>query len=128
MDLVPNRRWPLHPKPREWEVLQTWVRRVAGAYGVGYDTFLRRALGRTGPGARDLEDITEAQLATLAVGTGVPIEQLRGMNTAAIIGRLTVKITSWMLTEEGRDGLAQIRTTIRLMTDRLVDHHTTDGP
>ncbi len=126
MDLVPSQRWPLHPKPREWEVLQTWVRRIAGAYGVGYDTFLRRALGRTGPGARDLEDITETQLATLAVGTGVPVEQLRGMNTAAIIGRLTVKITSWMLTEEGRDGLAQIRTTIRLMTDRLVDHHTTD--
>jgi hypothetical protein len=32
-----------------------------------------------------------------------------------------------MLTEEGRDSLAQIRTTIRLMTDRLADHHTIDS-
>lgn len=63
----------------------------------------------------------------LAAGTGVLVEQLRGMNTAAIMGRLTAKIASWMLTEEGRDGLAQIRTTIRLMTGRLADHHTIDG-
>jgi hypothetical protein len=127
LDIVPGRRWPLHPRPREWEVLHTWVRRIAGAYGVGYDTFLCKALGRTGPGARDLETITEAQLAMLAVGTGVSVEQLRGMNTAAIMGRLTAKIADWMLTEEGRDGLAQIRTTIRLMTDRLAEHHTING-
>jgi len=105
-------------------VLQIWVRRIARQHGVGYDTFLRKALGRTGPGAPDLETITEAQLAMLAAGTGVPIEHLRGMNTAAIMGRLTAKIAKWMLTEEGRDGLAQIRTTIRLMTNRPPDHHT----
>jgi len=69
-------------------VLQTWVRRIAREHGVGYDTFLRKALGRTGPGARDLETMTEAQLAMLAAGTGVPIEHIRGMNTAAIMGRL----------------------------------------
>ena len=108
-------------------MLQTWVRRIADAYGVGYDTFLRRALGRTGSGARDLETITEAQLAMLATGTGVPVEQLRGMNTAAIMGRLTAKIADWMLTEEGRDGLTQIRTTIRQMTDRLADYHAING-
>ena len=107
-------------------MLQTWVRRIAHEHGVSYDTFLRKALGRTGPGARDLETITEAQLAMLAAGTGVSIERLRGMNTAAIMRRLTAKIASWMLTEEGRDGLAQIRTTIRLMTSRPVDHHTID--
>jgi len=108
-------------------VLQVWVRRIARAYGVGYDTFLRKFLGRTGLGARDLETITEAQLAMLAAGTGVCIERLREMNTAAIMGRLTVKIADWMLTEEGRDSLAQIRTMIRLMTNRLADHHTIDS-
>ncbi len=82
-------------------MLQTWVRRIAREHGVGYDTFLRKALGRTGPGARDLETMTEAQLAMLAAGTGVPIEHIRGMNTAAIMGRLTAKIANWMLTEEG---------------------------
>jgi len=108
-------------------VLQTWVRRIAREHGAGYDTFLRKALGRTGPGARDLETMTEAQLAMLAAGTGVPVEHIRGMNTAAIMGRLTAKIANWMLTEEGRDGLAQIRTTIRLMTNRPPDRHTTRG-
>lgn len=108
-------------------MLQTWVRRIAREHGVGYDTFLRKALGRTGPGARDLETMTEAQLAMLAAGTGVPVEHIRGMNTAAIMGRLTAKIANWMLTEEGRDGLAQIRTTIRLMTNRPPDDHTTGG-
>lgn len=107
-------------------MLQTWVRRIAREYGVGYDTFLRRALDRTGPGARDLETITEAQLRMLAAGTGVPVERQQGMNTAAIMGRLTAKIASWMLTEEGRDGLAQIRATIRLMTGQHSEYHTID--
>jgi len=69
-----------HPKPGEWEVLQTWLRRIAGVYGFRYDALLRNALGRTGPGARDLETITEAQLAMLASATGISVKQLRGMN------------------------------------------------
>ena len=32
--LVTNCRWPLHPRPSEWEDLETWVRRIAEAYGV----------------------------------------------------------------------------------------------
>lgn len=98
------------------------MRRIADTYGVGYETFLRGALGRTGPGARDLESITEAQLAMLAAGTGVSSEQLRGMTTPAVMARLTARIADWMLTEEGRDSLAQIRTTVRLMTERPDRH------
>ena len=87
-NLVPGRRWPLHPKPRKREVLNAWVPRIASAYGVRYDTFLRKALGRTGPGARDLDTMTEAQLAILAAGTGVPVEQLRGMNSKLIFDKV----------------------------------------
>ena len=76
------------------------MRRIADAHGVGYDTFLRKALGRTGPGAQDLEATTKAQLGMLAAGTGVSVGQLCGMNTAAMIGRVTAKIASWMLIEE----------------------------
>jgi len=117
-DLAPGRCWPLHPKPKEWEVLEVWVRRIAREYGIGYDTFLRKALGRTGPRARELEEITDAQLAELAIGTGVSIEQMRGMNIATVMKRQTENIQIWLLTEEGRDGLAQIRTTLRLMVSR----------
>lgn len=87
-DLVPGRRWPLHPKPRKRETLKAWVPRIASAYGVRYETFLRKALGRTGPGARNLDTITEAQLAMLSSGTGVPVEQLRGMNLRAMVDRV----------------------------------------
>jgi len=41
--LTTNRRWPLHPRPSEWEDLETWVRRIAEAYGVSYDAFLLNA-------------------------------------------------------------------------------------
>jgi hypothetical protein len=30
---APDRRWPLHPRPSEWENLETWVRRIAETYG-----------------------------------------------------------------------------------------------
>lgn len=29
---TPERPWPLHPQPPEWERLETWVRRIAEAY------------------------------------------------------------------------------------------------
>lgn len=87
-DPMPGRRWPLHPQPSEWEGLETWVRRIADTYGVSYDTFLKRALGRTGRGARDLNGISEAELARLSVGTGVPIERMRAMFPAMIWARV----------------------------------------
>ena len=66
--------------------------------------------------------ITEAQLAMSAAGMGVSVEQLRGMTTAAVMARLTARIADWMLTEEGQYSLAQIRTTVRLMTHRPDRH------
>ena len=82
------RPWPLHPKPGEWEGLETWVRRIAAAYGVGYDAFLHHALGRTGRGARNLDNLDEASLARLAAGAGVPVERLRAMRPGAMMGRI----------------------------------------
>ena len=68
-------RW----QPGEWEGLESYVRRLAQAYGVGYDIFLRCALGRAGPGARDLHELPDELLARLSAGTGVPVGRLRGM-------------------------------------------------
>lgn len=78
----------MHPKPRKREVLNAWVPRIASAYGVRYDVFLRKVLGRTGPDARNLDTMTEAQLAMLASGTGVPVEQLHGMNSRVIFAKI----------------------------------------
>jgi hypothetical protein len=78
------------------------VRRIAAAYGVNYDTFLRHALDRTGRGARDLDHASENTLERLAEGTGVSLERLRGMRTGAIMVRMVESVAAWMETEEGR--------------------------
>ena len=85
-----RRRWPLHPQPGDWEGLETWVRRIAAAYGVSYDTFLRHALGPT--------------LQCLAEGTGVSLERLRGMRSAAIMARMVESVAAWMEDRGGADG------------------------
>jgi hypothetical protein len=79
------------------------VRRIAAAYGVSYDTFLRHALGRTGRGARDLEHASEDTLQCLAEGTGVSLERLRGMRSAAIMARMVESVAAWMEDRGGAD-------------------------
>ncbi len=115
-DPMPGRRWPLHPQPSEWEGLETWVRRIADTYGVSYDTFLKRALGRTGRGARDLNGISEAELARLSVGTGVPIERMRAMYPAMIWARVN-ELQGGLLTEGGNKAAGELgRRTGRAMS------------
>lgn len=108
----------MHPRPREYEGLEVWVRRIARDYGIGYDTFLWHALGRTGAGARYLEGITDTELDRLAAGTGVPVERLRAMMSGPSIARVVTTLQSWSLTKEGRYALEQIRVTAERMTSR----------
>ncbi len=94
------------------------MRRIAAAYGVGYDAFLHHALGRTGRGARNLDDLDEASLARLAAGAGVPVERLRAMRSRAMMGRINGHIQGWLMTEEGRAALEELRVSLRRMADR----------
>ena len=102
------------------------MRRIAEAYGVGYDAFLHHALGRTGRGARDLDDLDEASLARLAAGAGVPVERLRAMQPGAMMGRINGHIQGWLMTEEGRAALEELRVSLRRMVYR-VGAETYDG-
>ena len=120
-----QRRWPLHPKPRDWEDLETWVRRIAAAYGVSYDTFLRHALDRTGRGARNLDQASEATLERLAEGTGVPLERLKGMRSGAILARMVECVVAWMVTEAGQSVRDRLREGVRRMSRR--PSRTPDG-
>jgi hypothetical protein len=79
-----RRRWPLHPQPRDWEGLENWVRRIAAAYGVSYNAFLKYTLGRTGRGARDLDRVSDAELVRLSTGTGVSVERMRDVGYSAL--------------------------------------------
>jgi hypothetical protein len=130
-DPFPGRRWPLHPQPRNWEGLENWVRRIAAAYGVSYDAFLKHALGRTGCGARDLDRISDAELARLSAGTGVPVERMREMNSALIQARIDVLridvLRDGPLTEEGRAAREELRVTLSRAARRRQAYATADA-
>ena len=100
--LITNRRWPLHPRPSDWEDLETWVRRIAEAYGVSYDAFLLNALDHTGRGARDLNKAPDGVIARLSNGTGISIERLQGMTSSRIMARLVSRTHELLETPEGR--------------------------
>ena len=111
VDGAPDRRWPLHPQPSDWEDLQTWVRRIADMYGVSYDAFLLNALDHTGCGARDLDQAPIGVLAKLSAGAGVPIERLLDMTTPRVMRRVIHMTQAWLETAEGqaaRDSVAAI--------------------
>lgn len=114
-----GRRWPLHPQPGEWEGLEGYISRLARAYGVGYDVFLRRALGRRGPGARNLDADLEAVLARLSAGTGVPVERLRAMTGWQPMLRLARRGRGWLETPEGRAALDAARPTLARVLRRI---------
>ena len=99
---IPSRRWPLHPRPSEWEDLQTWVRRIAEAYGVSYDAFLLNALDHTGRGARDLNKAPDGVIARLSTGTGISIERLQDMTSSRIMARLVSRTHELLETPEGQ--------------------------
>ena len=103
------------------------MRRIAEAYGVSYDAFLKHALGRTGRGARDLNDITDRELTRLSVGTGVSIERLREMNAAAMMRRVNEHMQGWLLSESGREALEELRVTLGRMARRREAYATADA-
>lgn len=95
-----------------------WLRRIAAVYGVGYGTFLRHALGRTGPDARHLDNASEETLARLAEGTGMSLERLRAMRSGAIMARMVEKVAALMETEEGRTACDQLYEVVLCMSQR----------
>ena len=108
VDRVPDRRWPLHPRPSEWEDLETWVRRIAEAYGVSYDAFLLNALEYTGRGARDLDQAPAGVFARLSAGTGIPIARLLDMTSPRVMARMSSRARELLETPEGHATLDRL--------------------
>jgi hypothetical protein len=117
---VSGERWPLHPLPGEWEVLEDYIRRLARAYGVGYDLFLRRALGRRGRGARDIEGAGFDEVAArLSAGTGVPVERLCELRSERVMARLAEAAHVGGDTPEGQAARDALREAMRRRLRRL---------
>lgn len=92
--------------------MESHVRRLAEAYGVSYDIFLRCALGHIGPGARDLHEVSDEFLTRLSAGTDVPVEQLRAMVGWSVMVRLSRQTRGWLGTPEGREAIKELCATI----------------
>jgi len=67
---------------------------------------------------RELDGASDAELATLSAGAGVPVERLREMTTGATMARMSERNREWLLTEEGQEALDQLRVSLMRMTRR----------
>ena len=59
-------------------------------------------------GARDLDRISDTELASLSADTGIPVERMREMNCASIQARMN-GVQGGPLTEEGGAALDELR-------------------
>jgi hypothetical protein len=72
------KKWPLHPKPTQYQILYGWVEHLAEIYGVNFKKFCRNVLDLTPEETNRLRTILpEKALFILSEGTGVPIDDLR---------------------------------------------------
>ena len=77
-------RLPLHPRPLPHEALSSWIGRLAAAYGLKSNSFLRLAFeAEPSPNAAELDSFRRPDLvAAVAERTGVPYSQVRAMTLA----------------------------------------------
>ena len=74
-----NKRWPLHPKPEDNQLLYEWVKDLANLYEVSYQHFCKTVLKLTGDEIFYFRNsIPEKVLIILSIGTGIPVNGLRG--------------------------------------------------
>jgi hypothetical protein len=105
-----------------YEILETYVRRLATCYCVRYETFCRRALGiqMADSKSRSLAEPSREVLQRLSDGAGIPIEQLEQMTLKQGWSRLQDEFQRIVETSEGR---AEFERYLGFQT-RLLDHES----
>lgn len=74
---IDYKRWPLRPKPHQYQLLYSWIKHLAEVYGVNYQCFCKNVLELTPEEIGNLRRILpEKALFILSKGTGVPIDDL----------------------------------------------------
>jgi len=74
-----NKRWPLHPKPYDSQLLSDWIKDLAKVYEISYPNFCKRVLMLTSDEIDDLRNsVPERVLTILANATGIAIDELAG--------------------------------------------------
>lgn len=87
--MTASKRWPLHPKPDEYQHLDRWIKELAKVYEINYINFCKKALGLTAEEISSLPNfLPEKMLDILAAGTGIKISNLRERTPSAIWKRM----------------------------------------
>lgn len=95
---MPNRRrllgrvWPAYSKPKDDELLSSWMVRLSMAHGLKLHTFCSLAWPRRAIWNRDIDkSVDEGVLAVLSEKTDTPLERVRGATLSAYEGVLYEK-------------------------------------
>lgn len=91
--------WPLHPPPRNADILAGYVKRLAGLYDVSYENFCLGALGipSSDRAALSLDDPSDEVLHRLSIGVGVSVDRLRVLRRETAFARVTAEIERFFL-------------------------------
>jgi hypothetical protein len=88
-----DKRWPLHPKPGEYQLLYCWIKEISETYKVSYKSFCRNALKLTEKEISELRrELPEKALIILSKGTGVPIWDLRKRDLHGIFRKIELDL------------------------------------
>jgi len=88
-----NKKWPLHPKPSEYQLLYSWIEEVSETYEVSYKSFCKNVLKLTGREISELRSVLpEKALIILSNGTGITIEDLRKRDLHGIFRKIELDL------------------------------------
>lgn len=74
-----NKRWPVHPKPYDNQLLSDWIKDLAKIYEISYPNFCKKVLMLTSDEIYDLRNsVSEKVLVILASATGIATVELKG--------------------------------------------------
>lgn len=87
-------RWPLHPKPGQYELVYQLVERLSESYQVSYKKFCKTVLGLTPEETNHLRTVLpEKVLVILSNGIDVPIDDLRKRDLNSMFNILCDELT-----------------------------------
>ena len=88
-----SNRWPLHPQPREFELILTWTKRLAEAYEISTQLFFKKVLHLSKDEASNITKvIPESAVRILSTGTGVSNSEIRSMATNQTFKKIAITI------------------------------------
>ena len=101
------KKWPLHPKPYEYQLLHNWIEKLAEIYGVSHRSFCQNVLGLESHEISDLRNsLPEKAIIILANGTGISVDDLSWRDLPGIFEKLKQVLDKEI--EENPDAFASL--------------------